>query len=694
MKFTINIDTGGTFTDGFITRGDEYQKVKVETTPHDLTVCFSKCIEEAAKKFEMGIGDFLAESEIIRFSTTISTNSLIQRTGPKLGLIISRSLLSELTRDTSPIIDFLVNKEMVIALDEEIDDSGEVKKPLSEEEARRAVRKLQETGAKSLVISLKNSQFNPEHERLIKGIVLKDYPRYYLGYVPTMLSSEVCIRPDENLVANTSVLNAYIHQDLAEHLYKADDYVRNSGFPNPLLIVHNDGGAVRVAKTKAVNTYSSGPVAGLMGSLLMSRMYNLPNVATLDLGGTSLDLGIITDGTVEYNTEPVIHGIPINIPMMNVSSTGSGGGSIASVNTNSKEIQVGPESAGAVPGPACYGLGGNRATVTDADVVLGYIDPDYFLGGRRELDKNSSYNVIKDQIADPLGISVEKAAYKIKEVLEFNSSEAVRRVIEKKGKHPQEFSVFAFGGASGLHCCGIADYAGTPKRIYTFPTNSVFSACGLSTMDVVHTYETRKKVILRSAANIYLEDLEKFNDVVGKMEKVAYRDMRGEGFPAEAVQFDLEMEISSGKHTEMIGFPQILLKSAKDVQDISRLFLRSAKDVQTVCDTFTQQCSEVLPKENITVNVFKLRAICPVTHYRPAVYPSKGENAGKALKGKRPAFWGEGFKETNVYDRMRLESGNVVEGPAIIEDDDSTYLIPEGRKYRVDEYLSGIIEKI
>ncbi len=234
MKFTISIDTGGTFTDGFITRGEEFQKVKVDTTPHDLTVCFAKCIEEGADKFGVDVLDLVAESEVIRFSSTISTNSLIQRTGPKLGLITSNGMVEELTKDTNPIIGFLVDKSMVIGVDEEVDGTGVVKRELSEDEARQAIRKLLEAGAKLLVISLKNSHINPAHERIIKSIVVRDYPRHYLGYVPTLLSSEISIRSNEILTANTALLNAYIHQDLVEYLYKADDYSRNHQSPNPL----------------------------------------------------------------------------------------------------------------------------------------------------------------------------------------------------------------------------------------------------------------------------------------------------------------------------------------------------------------------------------------------------------------------------------------------------------------------------
>ncbi len=425
----------------------------------------------------------------------------------------------------------------------------------------------------------------------------------------------------------------------------------------------------------------------------MSQLYNLPNVVTLDLGGTSLDVGIIANGMIEYNSEPVVHGIPINIPMMSVDSIGAGGGSIATVDPRTKGLHVGPESAGAIPGPSCYGLGGTQPTLTDANVVLGYIDPDYFLGGRRKLDKGLAERAIKKQVADPLGISVEKAAFRIKEVLEAKAAEVVNSIVEKKGFSARDFAIFAFGGASGLHCCGIADRAGMPRRIRTFPTNSVFSACGASTMDVVHTYERRERVILKSATNVYLEDLEDFNKAVVDLQKAAYRDMKGEGFPAEAVRFDMKMEMSCGDHSAVVPFPQILFKSAKDVQDVSRRFLRSARDVQTVCDTFTQQCSEVLPREDIFVNILKLRASSPVIHYRPGVLPVEGEDSGKALKGSRRAFWGDRFKETNVYDRMRLAPGNVIVGPAIIEDEDSTYLIPTGRTYKIDQYLSGIIEK-
>jgi N-methylhydantoinase A len=670
MKFTIDIDNGGTFTDGFFTRDGHIEWVKVDTTPHDLTVCFLKCIEEGAAKFGLTVPHLLHETEVIRFSTTHATNTLLQRSGPRLGLIVTggfeESLYSSAAR--SPALDFIVPAEMVVGIDEQ---PGEV--PVDREQVRLAIRSLLGRGARMIVVSLHHAHLDPANELMIKEIAEDDYPKHYLGAVPMLLSSEVSATDDEASRTNVALLNAYFHPDMVRFLYKSEDEVRNQGYRKPLLVVHADGGVARVAKTTAIMTHNSGPSAGVLGTTYMSRLYRLPYVASLDIGGTSADISLVNDGRHGYKRQTTLEGIPVKLPVIEVYTTAAGGGSIARPQ-NKGQIKLGPDSAGAIPGPACYGLGGNEATSTDACIVLGYIDPDYFLGGKRKLDAGIAREVIVENLAKPLGITAETCSRLITEAMEDICAEDISNLIKTGGYNPGEFALFSFGGAGGLYCCGIADKVSIPK-IYCFRFSSVFSAFGSSCADVLHTYESLTRLSLKRQAS--QTQIEKFNKVVQDLREAVLKDMRGEGFPPEKVSFSLELEATSGGDTSVVVSPVTLLEGSPDAVRI--------------LDAFAEQNSSGRIDE-LTVHLFRLRATSPTAHPMLATYDFAGESAEKALKGYRDVYWKDDFRRTPVYEQSKLACGNIVAGPAVIESDDTTILIPAGRKYTVDSFLNGVIE--
>jgi N-methylhydantoinase A/acetophenone carboxylase len=670
MKFTIDIDNGGTFTDGFFTRDGQIEWVKVDTTPHDLTVCFLKCIEEGAAKFGLTVPQLLHETEVIRFSTTHATNTLLQRSGPRLGLIVTKgfeeSLYSSAAR--SPALDFIVPAEMVVGIDE---PPG--KAPVDREQVRLAIRNLLGHGARMIVVSLHNAHLDPAHELMIKEIAEDDYPKHYLGAVPLLLASDVSATGDEASRTNIALLNAYFHPDMVRFLYKSEDEVRNRGYRKPLLVVHADGGVARVAKTTAIMTHNSGPSAGVLGTAYMSRLYRLPYVASMDIGGTSADISLVIDCRHGYVRQTMLEGIPVQLPVIEVYPTAAGGGSIARPQNKGK-IKVGPDSAGALPGPACYGLGGNEATSTDACVVLGYIDPDYFLGGKRRLDASLAREAITENLSRPLGLPVEACGRLITEAMEDICAEDISNLIKAGGYNPGDFALFSFGGAGGLYCCGIADKVGIP-RIYCFRFSSVFSAFGSSCADVLHTYESLARISLKRRAG--QAQVKKFNKVVRDLMDAVLKDMRGEGFPPEKVSFTLELEVSTGSATSVLESPVTLLDSPEDVDKIF--------------DAFDRQNGSGRAEE-LTIHLFRLRATSPTAHPELATYKFAGKSAEKALKGDREAYWKDSYRRTPVYERSKLACGNIVVGPAIIESDDTTILIPAGKKYTVDNFLNGLIE--
>ncbi len=670
MKFTIDIDNGGTFTDGFFTSDGRIEWVKVDTTPHDLTVCFLKCIEEGAAKFGLTVPQLLHETEVIRFSTTHATNTLLQRSGPRLGLIVNRgfeeSLYSSAAR--SPALDFIVPAGMVVGIDE---PSG--RGSVAREQVRLAIRNLLGRGARMIVVSLHHAHLDPTQELKVREIAEDDYPKHYLGAVPLLLSSEVSATADEASRTNIALLNAYFHPDMVRFLYKSEDEVRKLGYRKPLLVVHADGGVARVAKTTAIMTHNSGPSAGVLGTAYMSRLYRLPYVASMDIGGTSTDISLVINGRHGYKREAMLEGISVKLPVIEVYSTAAGGGSIARPE-NKKQIKLGPDSAGAMPGPACYGLGGKEATSTDASVVLGYIDPDYFLGGKRKLDAALARGVITENLAKPLGVSMEACGWLITKAMEDTCASDIKNMIKSAGYDPKDFVLFSFGGAGGLYCCGIADKVGIP-RIYCFRFSSVFSAFGSSCADVLHTYESLAGLSLKREAS--QTQIMQFNKIVQGLIDSVLKDMRGEGFPPEKVSFSLELEVASGDDTSVLESPVTLLEGPRDVGKI--------------LDAFAGQNNSGRVDE-LGIHLFRLRATSSTTHPKLATYRFAGEDPEKAFKGYRNVYWKDGFSRTPIYGQSKLACGNVVMGPAVIESDDTTIVILRDKKYTVDNLLNGLIE--
>lgn len=674
-QFTIDIDTGGTFTDGFFSDGSRFEMVKTDTTPHDLTVCFNKCVEEGAKRFGFkNVSDFLRRTKTIRFSTTVGTNALIQKSGPKLGLIVTKGYENTLYQDQeNPVLDFIVDRDMVVGLDEEVSENGEIVMPVKKEEIRRATKELLEKGARALVVSLKNSHINQENEKSVREVFYEDYPRHYLGTKTIQLASQISSRSNNGIRTNAAVVNAYLHRDLVKYLYKADDQMRQKDFINPLLIAHASGGVTRVAKTKAIDTYNSGPAAGLMGAKYIGDLYDLENILTIDIGGTSSDIGIISDRELAFDTESSIADIPVHVPLIQVNAIGGGGGSIAKV-TREGNIQLGPESAGAVPGPACYDLGGTKPTVTDACVVLGLLDPKFYLNGTKKISKEKAVAAIKKLIADPLNISVEEAALKVVERLEEIGAEKLKDVVKEKNKNIIDFQLFSYGGGGGLFSAGIAKKSGI-RRVYSFPFSSVFSAFGLSTADVSHNYHER--LDFRYSKNNSISEMKRLaKPLIEKMKKLAYRDMRGEGFNSNAVQFRLSIEVVSAdrKRREIFNLPPDFFADSSNER--GKEFLHQAiKELQSneILIEFIRLSS------NVVVSDFKLPRL-EITTDEPKP------------KSEREIYWRDGFRSTKIYDMEGLTSGHIVKGPAVLESQNTSIAIPKGATFQVDEHLNGIME--
>lgn len=703
---TVDVDIGGTFTDCFVRYGDRLATGKAETTEHDLSVGFLNAIERAAEDVDLGRDEVLSRADTVRYSTTVALNNLIERKGTRLGLLLTEGWegtvhvgrgsqwadgLSvqekrNVARAEKP--EPLVPPELTVGVKERIDADGEIVRPLDEEHLREQVGYLIDEGVRAFVVSLAWSFRNPTHERRVREIVREEYPDSYLGSAPVFLSSEVNPKRGEYERTMTTLLNAYLHRTLVDELYGVGDELRAAGYDDPLMMIHNTGGTAEIFRTTAIDTFNGGPVAALIGSSHLGEKYGYDNVVAADMGGTSFDLSIISQGSTRvYDREPVIDRWRVNTAMLETKSIGAGGGSIAGVDPEVEELSVGPESAGSNPGPACYNQGGQEPTVTDADLVLGYINPDNFHGGDKALSERRARRAIRRRIAGPLDLEVEEAAALVRQIVDANMGNTIRKETALRGHDPRDFVMFGFGGAGPGHAADVAR-AAEIDTVVTFPYASVFSAFGSSVMDAVHIYEqSRNMALLDPASGATLTDFDRFNEVVETLRERAVRDFRGEGHDPEDVTFSLEVDGKYGGQLDVTRFasPHLRLDSTEDVTDLCDAFEREYADAYSPISTDRDSGIEI---EN-----FVLKATVPRDVPDLPAHPLEGEDPGHARTDERDVYWtvSETFEPTPIFDEPALAAGNVVEGPAIIEATATTIAVPPDATYRLDENRTGIM---
>ncbi len=490
----------------------------------------------------------------------------------------------------------------------------------------------------------------------------------------------------------TTILTAYLHRAMAEELTDLANELKDKGYKGFLSIVHNTGGMASLYETASVKTYNAGPVAALAGGQGISDLYEgeIKNAIITDMGGTSFDIGLMVDSKMRfYDFIPLIDSWRVSTSMVETKSIGAGGGSIAWINENyGNLLEVGPQSAGSMPGPVAYDQGGEDPTVTDADVVLGYIDPDYFLGGRVKLNKDKAYKAIEEKIAKPKGMGVEEAALSIKRIIDANMGNEIFKETHMKGYDPREFAIFALGGAGPCHCCGYADYIGSPTVI-TFPFSSVFSAYGVSCMDYLQMYEKTCFIIFYdSATEDYIDDYESFNEAVDELKAKAVQDARKQGFKTGDIIFELELEMRYGLQPNItrVEAPTLYLESKEDAIALGSAF--------TSAYNLSYGEASSYPEGGLEIINFILKSVIPVPKVKIPGFDLMGTDPQAALKSQRECYWEGGFKQTPIYELTKLQPGNIIEGPAVIEAMDTTYVIHPGKRFKLDRFLNGIIENI
>ena len=703
---SIDIDVGGTFTDLVLNFDGKALIKKTPTTPYDLSVCFSRVIEEGAGALCLKIDQLLPAIDMIRYSTTIAMNRLIEKKGPRLGLItteghedvvligrgaqwIDGTRVQErrnLAVQKKP--EPLIPRDMIVGVKERVDSRGKIVRPLDENDVREKVRYLVSRGTRGFVVSLLWGFLNSAHERRVKEIIRDEYKEFHIGYLPVVLAGQVVGKLGEYERTLAAILDAYLQRSMQIELSAMWDKLRERGYKKPLLMIQSSGGIAEVFRTTACRTFNSGPVSGLMGAHHVAKSLGCQNVVMTDMGGTSFDVGLVVKDSVRsYDFRPIIDRWMVGITMIKTLSVGAGGGSIASINPLlQNQLQVGPRSAGSMPGPVCFSLGGTEPTVTDADVVLGYINPAYYSGGRMKLDKNRAIAAIREKIAKPFGISVEEAAMLIRKIVNGNMASAIMKEVHLRGYSPEDFILFVGGGAGATHAEG---YKADIKKAVTFPFSPVFCAFGSSTMDIMHVNEVSKKLTLMSPGTQELtQDFAAFNRTVEELLEQARRDLTADGLEPSTATFVLELDMLYGG--------QFHVKRALS----PRLALHSTDDVAAICEAFKKEFSEafspfvVNPEGGVFVDSFILKAIVPVQQTELPKMRLEGHDASAARKGERPAYWADAkdFRTTPIYAYESLRPGNRLKGPAILEGEYTTVVVPPAMSFSIDERGLGILE--
>lgn len=693
----VSVDIGGTFTDCFVAWGDRYIESKALTTHQNLALGFNEALKTACRQLEISERELLSQVDSVRYATTLGTNALIERKGPRLGLLTTDGFRSSvpLTRakgygtglphkqqmdvPNAQRPDPIVPIPMILEVRERVDYAGGVVMPLDEDQLRDRLRELVDLGAEAIVVVLANSVVNPVHELRIREIFLEEYPGHMLGAIPMLLSHQVVGRKGEYVRAMSTIIDGFLHQVMYHGLGTLELNLRNAGYDKPMLCNHNSGGMAQLNSTDALQTVHSGPVSGIAASEHLALQTGLGNIVATDMGGTSFDIGIVVEGGIKhYDFNPVIERWMVSVPMVHLVTLGAGGGSICQYDRMFQTVQVGPESAGSDPGPACYDRGGMKPTVTDADLLLGYLDPAHYAGGHIKLNPRRSKQAIEAHLADEMDESVVECAKLIKRTVDANMANGIARELRTRGYEPEHFTILAYGGNGPLHACGIARALGV-KTILAPPFASVFSACGAGNMSQLHIHEMSTWTTLFDAnRQAFFSDYDRFNGVVEELERRGREDLLRQGFEPAQVRYRLELDMRYGNQRVETAV----------VTDLNRV--TAPEHVLKLIEQFHERYGERFgagsqtPEAGVRINTIRVCSYIehPGIRFRSIRPPEKLLPAPSLVSTRDCHFVGvDGARKTAIYDEAALTPGTRIDGPAIVVTRATTYLIEPGWRY-------------
>jgi len=688
-RYRLGVDVGGTHTDLVLLDmlSGELMVEKVSTTPSNPAQGVQNGI---AKLIDRG---FRAQDiEFFSHGTTITTNALLEMRGAKVGLLITKGYrgiqeVQNQARDTT-LFDYFYKKPTPIApqsltqeIPERLDHSGQILVALDEEAVRQAARYLKAANVASIAVCYLFSFMNQRHELRTREILHEEYPG-----VSVSLSSEILPRIREWARMSTTLLNAYLEPVLVQYISLLNKGLDEMGvLTSQRFLMQSNGGVMPfsavIAGGKSVHTLLSGPAAGAKASAYLAEETAKHGLVTVDMGGTSADIAFIEGGVPLEVTEGVIARRQVDVPALDMTTISAGGGSIAWVD-DAGFLNIGPQSAGAVPGPACYGRGGSRATVTDADLICGYINPDYFLGGSQTLNLEAAKLAITKEVAEPLNLSLYQAAAGVRHIVDMKMADEVRVFAARRGVDLTNFTLLPFGGAGAVHAVAVAEELGM-KRILVPARPGAFSALGLLCTDVVHDH---MRSDLKPLEMITADTAEKIYE---ELQQKAVDDLISEGLDPEKAYFSREIDLRyTGQGYE--------LRTSLEGLFSGKLSAMSLSAVRSRFDELHEKIhGHSAANRSVEVVSYRLRVSVQVPKYQLKTQVATSKDMGNPIKGERLIYpRGDEAEHAVVYERERLWVGDSFKGPAIIEQFDATTVIPKGWSATVDAHLNLILEHI
>ncbi|MHC5019570.1 MAG: hydantoinase/oxoprolinase family protein [Planctomycetota bacterium] len=669
----IGVDVGGTFTDVVLAGGPggATRAVKVLTTP---AAPADGVLQGIAKVCGVAEAQAKDVAEIIH-GTTLGTNALIERKGAKTALLTSAGFrdvleIGRIQRPDEGLYDVnvdtplpLVPRYLRLEATERVGSKGEVVTPLDEATVQAAAEVLKREGVEAIAVTFLFSFLHPEHEERTAAILADALPG-----VAVSLSSKVAPEFREFERTSTTVIDAYLKPKMDGYLATLSERVAGEVGDAELRIMQASGGsmALSAARARPIRTVNSGPAGGAVAAALVSQVCGVDQVVAVDMGGTSFDISLVTGGKPTVATEGKFEGYPVKMPLLDTTAIGAGGGSIAWIDRGGA-LNVGPESASSVPGPACYGRGGERPTVTDANVVLGRINPEYFLGGEMQLDLEAARNAIKTKVADPLGLSIEEAAAGIVRVVDANMVKGIAAKTTQMGLDVRDMAIVAFGGAGALHAAGLGQEMGV-QTVLVPPFCSTLSAFGLTAADL---REDNVAVIMKRRSEL---DVAALTAELERLTAAGVAALEGPAGGADKVQtvWQLDLRFEGQSYELAVEVQPGTLDQAAIDQAVAgfnalheKIYAFSAVDEET--------------------ELVNARAICTVPAPQPQFVPPTATDLAAAKKGQRTVYFpGAGALDTVVYERTSLPLEASVAGPAVIEEPSSTTVVPPGASVAAD----------
>jgi len=685
-RYRLGVDVGGTHTDLVLldTVTGELSVEKVASTPKNPAI---GVLEGMANFIAKGIPP--SQIGFFAHGTTITTNALLEMRGAKIGLLITKGYravqeVQNQARDGN-LFDYFYSKPVPIApqsltkeIPERCDYAGRVLQALDSDAVRRAARELKEVGVESIAVCYLFSFMNPQHEQETRAVLREECPALHVS-----LSSEVLPRIREWPRLSTTLLNAYLEPVIMQYVSHLNRGLDGASLrTQQRFLMQSNGGVMpfsaAIAGGRTVHTLFSGPAAGAQASAHLAREEARRGLVTLDMGGTSADIAFIEGGAPLEVTESIIARRQVDVPALDMVTISAGGGSIAWIDAGF--LNVGPQSAGAEPGPACYARGGDEPTVTDADLVCGYLNPDYFLGGAHNLDVAAARATLKARIADPLNMEVVAAAAGIQRIVDMRMADEIRVFAAKRGVDLSAFTLLPFGGAGGVHAAAVAEELGM-CRILVPPRPGAFSALGLLCTDVVHDYIRSE---LRNLAEITAEHAE---GIFRQLESAAHAELAAEGMSAADARFTREFDLRYSGQGYELRIPLVLFDE--------RLTPASFTAVRERFDERHAHIHGHAANERpVELVSYRLRVRVAVPKYEPLQVPAPASpRSAVAVKGKRTITLNGATMQAMLYERAQLDVGMRVAGPAIIEQFDATTLIPPSWSGRVDGHGNLVLTR-